>query len=373
MHILFVTATYPPTINGVAVTVSNLKKELEKKGHKVTVLAPNNPAASKESGVIRFTSIFNPLNKDYPIPLVPGLLALNKLKQRGKPDIVHAHHPFSVGYFAKKIADYYRIPLVFTYHTNYDIYAEKYLNFLPKILAKDSVNRKVNSYCGQADLVITPARHIENRIKNEVEGINVKTIPAGVADLTKSKLSKGKLRKSLSIPFGKTILLTVSRLSAEKQTDILIKSLKYLPNKYILVVVGGGPYENTLRELANNLKLNDRVKFTGAVEHTKVGGYYQAADYFYYASESETQGLIFLEATSFGLPVVSVNSDAASEWLNSEFAVLTKSDPEEIAAGIGEITKRNYNHLSKSAKFNADKYSKGQLTDKLILSYEQLL
>ena len=80
MRILFISATYPPSVNGVAVTVENLKRLLEAKGHDVTVLAPDNSNKPvNEKGIIRYPSLDNPVVPDYPIPLFPGVKAIRKL------------------------------------------------------------------------------------------------------------------------------------------------------------------------------------------------------------------------------------------------------------------------------------------------------
>ena len=146
MHILHITGTYLPSINGVAISVANLKNELEKLGHKVTVLAPDYSKAKKEKGIIRYPSLENSMFEDYPIPLFPGLRTITKLLNDVKPDIVHVHHPFHIGYFARLLAKHYRVPLVFTYHTNYDTYAEKYLEFLPKEVKVHFLENRVNDF-----------------------------------------------------------------------------------------------------------------------------------------------------------------------------------------------------------------------------------
>jgi 1,2-diacylglycerol 3-alpha-glucosyltransferase len=373
MHILHVTGTYPPSINGVAVSIANLKKEQEKLGLKVTILAPDNPKAKKERGVLRYPSIDNPLIKDYPIPLFPGLRTILKLLNGVDPDIVHVHHPFHIGYFARLIAKHYKAPLVFTYHTKYDVYAEKYLEFLPKEIKAYFLENRINDFCCKCDLVISPSRHITAILKKTLKGKKVITLASPAVGFKITNYSKNYLRKKLNLPFDKKLLLCVGRLAPEKDISLLVKSVKYLSGEFVLVLVGGGEEEKKLKQLAKRLNMGRRVIFTGLITHSKVGKYYQAADYFYYSSSTETQGLIFLEAATFGLPVVAVDSEAARDWVKEEFGILTKSTAKSLANGMLEIEKKDYGKASSAAKAFAEGFTSKKLVGKLVATYKQAI
>lgn len=338
MRILNVTATYLPSTNGVAVVVSSTKIELEKLGNDVTVLAPENRKCTKiEQGIIRYPSVPNPMIEDYPIPLFPDLPAIIKLMSGNKPDIVHTHHPFHVGYFARLIADYYKVPLAFTFHTRYDTQSEYTVNFLPNNLKKWFVQNNINEFCKKTDLIISPCNSVTKSLLKEMPEINVATIPTGASRIPRSKNSVATIRKKLGIPEGKKVLLTVSRLSAEKNLSLLIEGVALLDDNYILIIVGGGPSETELKQLAKETGCLEKIRFIGAVEHQSLGMYYQVADVFVYCSITETQGLIFLEALSFGLPIIAVRSDASEEWVSNKFGILANRTSEGLAKGISEI------------------------------------
>ncbi len=372
MHILQVTATYSPSINGVAVVINNLKNELEKLGHSVTVLAPHNPKANKEMKVIRFASLNNPFEKDYPIPLLPGISSITKLLKNEKPDIIHVHHPFHTGYLAKLLAKYYKCPLVFTYHTDYNYYAEKYLEFLPQTLKKRFLENQIEKFCQTSDVVIAPSHFIEKKLKTFLPKKRVVTIPSGVPDLGKSKLPKRVLRKKLDLPCNKILLLTVCRLSPAKNLDILINSIQYLPPKFNLVLVGDGPEKKRLIKLVKKHEIVERVYFVGKVQRNKIHKYYQATDYFYYSSVSENQGLIFLEAISLGLPIVSVLSNAVKEWTLPGFRELTENSPESLASGVKKMEQRDYRKMSKSAQEFSRNFSGDKLVKRLVKTYQDI-
>lgn len=374
MRILIITATYPPSINGVAITTARLKKELEQNGCEVTVLAPDNPKKVKdENDVIRYPSLPNPLVKDYPVPITPSLKTVDNLLGKNKPDIVHVQHPFNVGYFSSLIAEYYKVPLVFTYHTRYDEYAESYSKFLPGKFKKSFIQNNVDNFCKQVDLIISPSTSLTNNLLKRVPYLNIATIPSGITEIPKVNLSKEELREKLDLPKNKTILLVVCRVSKEKNLSLLIKSINILNNNYFLLIVGGGNYEKQLKELAVKEGVIDKIRFVGLIEHEKLGIYYQAADLFVYPSTTETQGLILLEALSFGLPIIAVNSEASREWVFKAMGVLTENTSEDFAKGIFTINKKGLGRKPKIAMDYAKQFNVTMTTRKFLNEYEQLI
>ena len=235
MNVLHLTATYPPSINGVAISVSRLKKELDQLDIKTTILAPDNPLQIKsEKGVIRYPSLPNPLVTDYPIPLTPDFRKLLKSLRNTPPNIVHVHHPFHIGYFAKKVANHFEVPLVFTYHTHYEEYTKYFFKFLPHRWKKIFVQNNVEEFCKKTDLIIAESKFVTDKILNKIPYLNITTIPSGLPEIPKKNLSKPAIREMLNLPKNQTVLLTVSRLSREKNLALLIKNLKQLSYNFSL-------------------------------------------------------------------------------------------------------------------------------------------
>src|SRR3989344_5038952 len=374
MKILLVTATYTPSTNGVAVSVETIKKLLEKKGHEVWVLAPNNRRSEgNEEHVIRYPSIENPKFKDYPIPLFPGIKAIYKLIELKHFDLIHVQHPFHVGYFARLIAQRYKIPLIFTFHTQYDMYADKYFEILSKKIKEIFVTNRVYDFCKKADFIISPSEFIKKKILQKLPFMPTEILPSSVYGLQKEKLPKAEIRRRLGLPVNKKIILTVSRLSAEKDIHLLIEAFKYLPKNMVLLIVGSGPEEENLKNLAGKLKLKEQIIFVGNIKHADIGSYYQHADYFIYASKTETQGLILLEALTFGLPIVAVESGATIEWVNEKYGRLAKDDPEDIAGNLILLEKENYEMLRSAALAKAEDTSPEKISRKLIGIYKKVI
>lgn len=373
MKILIVTGTFKPSINGVAISTESHFRNFVKLGHQVLVIAPNNVEyKKKETGVLRYPSIPNPFAKDYPIPLLPLTPKIFNSIKKFKPDIVHVHHPYHIGYFASIISEQLKIPLVFTYHTKHDDYAKRYLKFLPDDVKVEFILNNVLEFSKKCDLVIAPSKDIESfLLKNNIEKVAV--IPSFVDDLEKTQLPKRTLLKKLNLPENKKVLLFVGRLAVEKNINILVDSVTHLPEDFILVICGTGPQEMEIKERVKKLGLKRRVFLIGKVERKDLGSYYSVANYFYYASKSETQGLIYWEAISFGLPIISVDSKVAREWIKDSFGVITKNSAVSIANGAKEIAKRNYDLLSKNALKYSMKFTSKKSTQKMVEEYKKLI
>lgn len=371
MKILMVTATYRPSLNGIAVSIVNLASELRTQGHQVNILAPKHSEAVYEPGVIRYPSIENPLVSDYPIPLFPGIRSILELMDEGQFDIIHTHHPFHIGSFAWFLAKRYRVPLVFTFHTNYDLYSENYLQFLPAKLKAEFINNRIYDYCQKVDMVVFPSKFMQKKFeKLELESTIIRT---AVSEIVKSEESKDEIRERLKIPTEKRILLCVARLSQEKNVNLLIDAMKLVDDSYCLLLIGTGPLEELLRERIVQENMQEKVILTGKIERERISDYYNLADYFMFSSVSETQGLIFLEALTVGLPIVAVRSQAAEEWIDNEFGILTENSPESLAEGVSQLASRDYLNMSEAALKAASVHSTEEMAEQMIELYQRLI
>ncbi len=372
MKILLLTATYPPSVNGVAVSVSNLFSAFKRMGHEVIVLAPDDgTGGSAQKGEVKYPSITNPLIEDYPIPLLPITPKIIKLLSKKKFDIVHAHHPFHIAFFADIVSSINNIPLVFTYHTRYDEYAKVYLKFLPKKISKRIANYTAHRACRRADVLIAPSKLIGKELKNRFPNKRIRVVPTGLAKMQMPKTSIRALRKKFHLPTKKTILLSVSRLAKEKNLDLLIQSLRLLPKDYHLLIVGSGIQETKLKQSVHSLNFNDRVTFTGKIAHSEIARFYYLSDIFLLSSLTETQGLTLLEASYFGLPTVAVDSGVNKEWVPVGSGLLVKNDPKEFSKAILEVKTWNREEISEITKKWASGYTIENTAKDMINVYQE--
>lgn len=373
MRVLHVTATYPPSINGVAVAVSNLKSQMQAEGCEVTVLAPANARPFKpDKQVLRYAAFSNPILSDYPLPLFPNLANIYAQLRLARPDIVHVHHPFYIGLAARLIAKKFNVPLVFTYHTNYGAYAKHYLKLIPSQLKAQLIQKSVDSFCSNADLVVSPSAAIASILQSRIPNLNVVTIPSGLPPIPAATDTPAQVRQRLGVAPGTKLLLAVSRLSPEKNVSLLIYMMCELSTEFMMMIIGSGEQAESLNDLAVKLGVASRVIFVGRVDHDDLGAYYQAANLLVCSSTTETQGLIFLEALSFGLPIVAVESGAARDWVQPDLGVLTGSDQKSLANGVKQMLKRDVQAISKQAKQFSAKFTLEKMTQLLLEEYKKL-
>lgn len=368
MKILHITGTYKPSVNGVAVSVETLSKGLRERGHDVYILAPKNGLSKDPAYIFRYPSIPNPMVKDFPIPFFPITPDIINLLMSEKFDIVHAHHPFHISFFADIIARFQAIPMVFTYHTKYDEYAKIYGKFISAKLAKQITHYTVKNVVKQSDLVIAPSHPIAAFLKKFVHSKKVVVLPTPFDVEKRDLIRRLTFRKKLGLSLRSSVLLSVVRLTKEKNVDLLISAMAYLPD-YTLIIVGEGPQKKEFKSLARKLKVSDRILFVGKVEHKKIGNFYNIANLFVFPSLSETQGVILLEALQFGLPIVAVDSPVNAEWVIPAVGRLSQNDPKSFANTIKKVSKLNKKEVKNAARKLLASFTVSALSKKLEEAY----
>ncbi len=316
MNIGIFTDTYYPQINGVATSVRTLEKELNKLGHKVYIFTTTDPDCKVVlPRVFRLPSmpfVFFPSRRVtfmYPPKLILKIKRFNL-------DIVHTQTEFPLGFFGKAVAEYYKIPIVHTYHTMYEDYVHYVANghlVTPKMTQGFS-----RFFCNRADMVITPAEKSCHSLLQYGVKKPVKVIPTG---LDFSKFEKKncdpeevkKIKAELGIGENDPVILSLGRVSLEKGVHLLVAKmpelLSRIPNAKF-VIVGDGPMLGEIEENVKKLNIEKSVIFAGSKPWEIINNYYQIGDIFVSASESETQGLTYIEAMAGKIPVVVKRDDS---------------------------------------------------------------
>ena len=303
--------TYDPQINGVASSVKILKNNLELLGDEVYVFTTTDPKAhSDEKNVYRMPSVKvtvdNRLSLYFPPEIIGKIWDLDL-------DVVHTHTEFSLGSLGWGVAKMYGLPHVHTMHTIY----EDYTHFIVKgetlnYIAKPAARLITRSFCNSADRVIVPTSKIEDLLKSYGSTKPMSIIPTGIElDMFSSKNdgvdSRSSLREQYGIAPTDKVLLFIGRISKEKNIDELFNILAdYLPQKSNVkfLLVGGGSEMDELKQLSNELGISEQVIFAGKKPWDEIGRYYHLGDIFINASQSETQGLTYIEALASGMPIV---------------------------------------------------------------------
>jgi glycosyltransferase involved in cell wall biosynthesis len=253
-------------------------------------------------------------------------------------DVFHAHHPFLLGPAARRLARRLDRPLVFTYHTRY----EKYAHYVPltRPLVEAAALRLSTRFAARADAVIAPSALIRDQLRARGVASPIAVVPTGV-DLDRFRPSaQAAARRALGLTAAGPLVLYVGRLDREKSVDRVLLAFDRIAGTLggaRLWLVGQGTEAAPLRRMAAGLVARNRVHFAGVRAHESLAVWYQAADLFLFASETETQGLVLAEAAACGLPAVAVIAPGCDEVVrDGETGILTKSDPAALAeAAIG--------------------------------------
>lgn len=366
MKVLITTDCYSPTVNGVVTSVKNLKRELTKQGHEVRILTLSNSLQSWEKEGVLYLGSFS-AGKIYPGVRL-SLSRDNKYIDRileWKPDIVHSQSEFSSFSIARKISSKLHVPLVHTYHTVYEDYTH-YFSPVGK-WGKTMATLFTRAILKQTNCVVAPTDKVFSLLKGYGIAQDTRVIPTGI-DLNRFKTAitekeKETLREALGIPKGNKVLVTVGRLAKEKNIEEILQFLSKINDmKLTLVVVGDGPHKEYLIKFSEQLGLGDRIVFTGMVPPAKVGTYYQLGDVFVCASNSETQGLTYIEAMANGVPILCRKDDCLTDviaegvngWQYETFHQFRTRLNQALANPIDETGKKRI--ISSVYRFSSTKF-----------------
>lgn len=370
MHILFFTECYWPVSNGVVVSLETLKEALEQDGHRVTVVTPRFPGRVKRKDVVELPSLPLLVNPDYRV-CFPVFSQLEQSFAKNSFDLVHCHHPFIMGRLGLKLARMYGKSVIFTHHTYYSLYLH-YVP-LPRRLIRGVLEKLVLSFCNSVDMVICPG----DDIKKDLQSLQVATplvvMPTWV-EPGGEKIRGQKLLLQFGVPPEKKKCIYAGRCVPEKNVSFLLRMFTHLPeDQYHLLIVGEGVSRKDLQLEAEALQLKN-VSFTGLLDRHDVLSLFKGCDLFVFASETETQGIVILEALSCGLPVVALDASGVRDIIRSgEQGFLCSKDERLMAEKVKAVFEaKRYERMRKMALQTAKKYRKDRLYIQLVKWYEIL-
>ena len=313
MRIALLTDIYKPSTNGVVHHVALLKQCLEAWGETVWLFVPSSKEYDDdEPNVIRIPGI--PLaDTGYHISLSLPRRARDVLR---KMNILHVHHPFVSGSFGLYASNRYKIPLVFTNHTRYDLYVKQYLKLLPETVSDNALQAYFHSFSQGCDALIAPSEGMAEVMQTWNTQGKIVVIPNGVKTDHFASPPRRITHAELGLPENAVVALYVGRMSGEKSLDRLLRLFRHVADEHstvYLVLVGDGPDLEDLRHLAKELGVMDRVRFTGGVPYASMPEYMGVGDFFVSASQSEVHPLTFIEAGAANLPALGIRSPGVSD------------------------------------------------------------
>lgn len=381
MRIAHFTNTYKPNINGVARSVSTFREGLSRLGHQVFVFAQEAPRNYKETEpyIFRYPGVNIPAF-NYSVT-VPSSQVVNKMLPSLKLHIIHSNHPIALGDVAAKKAEELDLPLVFTFHTQYVDYAEEYTAYIPwnEFVVDGVVVKPLVRYLNRCHHIVTPSDSINQNLA-EYAGLTdrVTTVPTGI-DMAPFHQADGQAVRRKYGWDQQKVLLSVSRLAEEKNVKTLLAAVAQVMktnDDVRLLLVGDGPQRGDLERYAKKMGIGEHVEFTGRIPFDAIPAHLKAGDIFCFASITETQGLVTMEAMAAGLPIVAVDATGTSDSVNDGVeGLLTDNDSEVLAQAIKRLLDDQalQEKLRKNATRKAETFDMMVQTQKMAEVYEQAI
>ena len=383
MRIAIFTNNYLPNPFGVSMSIESFRREFEKQGHTVYIFAPETKGyVDKNPNVFRYPSIDFKYKISFPLA-IPFSHRIDRILENLEIDVIHSQHPNLLGWAAKRWAKKKNVPLVFTWHTLYDRYA----HFVPLIpaswAAKWAIGNSVR-YANICDQIIVPTKSVKKIITDwGVQNKYIEAIPTGVEESFFQNPDRIGMRKQLGIADDEIALLLLSRLTAEKNVDFLVRAVikvlkkteKIHPvksadsgaeqfNRVKFILAGEGHELPKLKKMLMDAGLADRVIFLGIVSRDLTKNIFAASDIFVYASTSETQGMILTEAMCLGLPIVAVAATGSKDIVgNYVSGILVKENEDAFAQAVARLVKDE--NLRRTLAENAKRIALEHYTNKV--------
>jgi glycosyltransferase involved in cell wall biosynthesis len=385
LNIAMFTNNYFPFIGGVPVSIYRLAKGLKLLGEKPVIFAPlfsGNYCDENDIEIIRLNNIGH-YKKFHNIPIVNIFSPrIRKIFEKKNIQIVHVHHPFWMGKKGLSLAKISNCPLVLTYHTR----LEKYAHYVPlnsRIFKNVLSHLIIKNFAKKCDLIVAPTLAAKDYLRNIGVKTQIEVIPTGVdfglyEDVNEKEIID--LDNTYRTRKGEFILISVSRLSKEKNLYFLIDGIAHLKDitqvPFKLLIVGDGEEKVALEKYVQAKRLKSDIIFTGLANPSTISKYYIFSDLFVFTSTTETQGLVLLEAMAGGDPVVAVRSSGIDDIIINEYnGYKTSENINDWASKIKLIIENDsiYVKLSKNAFEYSKKYSIENIAEKVAKLYARLL
>ncbi|HYJ18104.1 MAG TPA: glycosyltransferase [Burkholderiales bacterium] len=340
MKVLMISDVYFPRVNGVSTSIQTFRRELAGLGHQVDLIAPEYPGVpSSENGVTRVSSRYVPFDPEDRMMRSAGVRALMPRLRDENYDLVHIQTPFVAHYRGIEIADALAVPRVESYHTFFEEYLFHYVPLLPRAFLRGLSRRFSRTQCNRMNALIVPSSAMRDKLAEYGISVPMHVIPTGIPVSQFAGGDRGAFRRKHGIPEDRPVLLFVGRVAYEKNIDFLVRALRLaLPqNPHLLLIIAGeGPALESLKKLTEKSGLRDNVLFVGYLDRQgALQDCYRAADAFVFASRTETQGLVLLEAMALGVPVISTAVMGTRDVVGPRRGALVPQDNEaDFAAHI---------------------------------------
>ncbi len=380
-RVLMVSDVYFPRVNGVSTSIQTFRHDLAELGVSTLLVAPEYPQPRvDEPGVLRVRSRYLLLDPEDRL-MVAAELERACLSVAGQYDLVHVQTPFLAHRVGVRVARRLGLAVVESYHTYFEEYFHHYLPFLPRRLLSTLARRISRRQCDAVDAIVAPSPQMAAALEAYGVGIPIEVISTGL-DLGRFKGGDGeRFRRERAIEPARPVLLNVGRVAFEKNIafiiDVLERVRRSVPH-VLLIIAGEGPALGALKKLVGHRRLDANVLFVGYLDRgTGLLDCYRGADLFVFASRTETQGLVLLEAMALGVPVVSTAVMGTKAVLeDARGASVVDEDREQFAAAVVRLLEdRSAREAlgAEAARFVAARWSSKEMARRMLQLYERVL
>jgi 1,2-diacylglycerol 3-alpha-glucosyltransferase len=379
MNILFISDVFFPRVNGVSTSINTFATELRALGHQVTLIAPSYTDEDKqEEWIVRVPShkiFFDPEDRLMNFGKLKALLPWIRDKHF---DVIHIHTPFTAHYVGIHFGKKLDIPVVETYHTFFEDYLHHYLPFIPQFISRKLARTISRRQCNAVDGIVSPSKPMLDVLKQYGIKTPAEVVATGLDDSSFASVDGEHFRMSHDIPLAQPMLLFVGRVAHEKNIGFLLEMHVELIKKHpdaLLVITGEGPAEESIKHSIEKLGISNKVRMIGYLDRShELIACYKAADIFVFASKSETQGLVLLEAMAQGTAVVAIAElGTKSILIEGEGVLIAKDDINDFADKVSILLSDDPKRQiigEKGRQYAKEKWGAGVLAKKVAKFYK---
>lgn len=376
MRIGMLADVYKPHVSGVTHYIELNKRYLEEAGHEVFVFTFGEHADQGEARIIRSPG-FPLMKTGYFLSLAYSPPAQQLLETM---DVVHIQHPFVTGRIAIRSCRPLGIPMVFTNHTRYDLYARAYAPMVPGAVSRLLLRAYMPWFCRAMDLVISPSAGMASVLREMGVTSPIEITPNGI-ELDRFYGATALSRTDFGFTDNDILLVYAGRVANEKNLLFLIEAFsivaRAIDNAYLLIIGGGPPpIQSAMRNLAAELNLGQRLRLIGMVPYEALPSYLLMGDVFVTASVTEVHPLSVIEGMACGLPVVGIDSPGVGEIVeHGKTGLLAKEDLPSFAAALMRLCEDAdlRRSMGAAARQASARYGIQRTSAALIQNYERLV
>jgi len=380
MRVLMISDVYFPRINGVSTSIQTFRRDLRELAVQTVLVTPEYPQGDQmpDASIRRVRSRYVPRDPEDRMMRRGEIRRLLPELAAAAFDLVHIQTPFIAHYAGLELARKLGVPTIETYHTYFEEYLHHYVPLLPRKLMRLVARRFTCAQANSVDRLIAPSRAMRDALVEYGVRTPIEIIPTGL-EADRFELGDGaRFRAHQGISAERPVLVHVGRIAHEKNIDFLLRMMVPMRAEIpdiLLLAAGEGPALAHCKRLAAQLGIAGNVHFAGYLDRRReLLDCYRAGQLFVFASRTETQGLVLLEAMAQGVPVVSTAHMGTIDILGpGRGCVVVEEQEQKFAAEIvrlmGDALLRK--RLGREAQAYAATWSAREQASRLIELYRE--